>query len=429
MLTSAALLGTAASIDDMACSVLDQSGLSQKNGAVMSHVRFSDDPNQVFGTRVGTGMADLVLGFDMVVAAGKASVNAMNSERTIAVINDHLVPLAAFAERPDMPLSAGGYIDVIRARIGENRTDFVNATQLATRLMGDSITANIFLMGCAFQKGLLPISLDALLKAIALNGVAVESNQRAFSWGRVAAADPDYVTSLAGETGDPAPEQAFDLDSFVAERIEDLTAYQNKVYARRYLQQIEEVRAAEQAAGGESRLLEEAVARGLFKVMAYKDEYEVARLFSSPVFQKKLTVQFDGDFRIAFNFAPPLFARTDPVSGNPRKSEFDGRWMVPALSLLSKFKFLRGTPLDIFGYHRDRREERKLLRDYESLISATLNSLTADNLPRAAEIVGTIMDVRGYGHVKRRAILDYEETIGTLLGESLNSSIAREAAE
>ncbi|MDG2034047.1 MAG: 2-oxoacid:acceptor oxidoreductase family protein, partial [Rhodospirillales bacterium] len=422
VITAGALLGTAASIEGMACSVLDQTGLSQKNGAVMSHVRLSDDPDQVFGTRIGTGMADLVLGFDMVVAAGGAAVNTMSGERTTALINDHLVPLAAFAERPDMPLSAADYTDVIRARIGTDRTRFINATHLATQLMGDSITSNIFMMGYAFQKGLIPLSLKSIQKSIDLNGVSVASNQRAFSWGRAAAANLDYVAGLAGGTDDLAGNAAFDLDRFIRAKTADLAAYQNPAYGDRYRRRVADVRVAEQAAGGGARALEEAVARGLYKLMAYKDEYEVARLYSTPTFKEKLAAQFDGDYRIAFNLAPPLFASTDPVTGNPRKSEFSGRWMVPALAALSRLKFLRGSVLDVFGYHPDRREERKLLADYEILISTLLQELTAENVQMAAEIAALVMAVRGYGHVKRRALGEVEEKISAALEQYRNGA-------
>ena len=420
VITAGALLGTAASLEGMGCSVLDQTGLSQKNGAVMSHVRLSDDPEQVFGTRVGTGMADLVLGFDMVVAAGKEAVNAMSGDRTTALINDHLVPLAAFAERPDMPLSAAGYTDVIRARIGTERTRFINATYLATQLMGDSISSNIFMMGYAFQHGFIPLSLGSIQKAIDLNGVSVESNQRAFSWGRVAAADIGYVAGVAGGTGELTANVAFDLDRFITAKTTDLAAYQNEAYGDRYRRRVAEVHAAEQAVGSDARVLEEAVARGLYKLMAYKDEYEVARLHSSPAFKEKLAAQFEGNYRIAFNLAPPLFARTDPVTGNPRKSEFSGRWMVPALALLSRLKFLRGSAFDIFGYHRDRREERKLLADYESLISALLEELRADNLQIAAEIAALVMGVRGFGHVKQLALDEVEVKIRAALEQYRN---------
>ena len=420
VITAGALLGTAASLEGMGCSVLDQTGLSQKNGAVMSHVRLSDDPEQVFGTRVGTGMADLVLGFDMVVAAGKAAVNAMSSDRTTALINDHLVPLAAFAERPDMPFSAAGYTDIIRARIGTERTRFINATYLATQLMGDSISSNIFMMGYAFQEGFIPLSLGSIQKAIDLNGVSVESNQRAFSWGRAAAADTGYVAGVAGGTGELMGNVAFDLDGFITAKSVDLAAYQNQAYGDRYRRRIAEVHAAEQAVGRGARVLEEAVARGLYKLMAYKDEYEVARLHSTPAFKKKLAAQFEGNYRIAFNLAPPLFARTDPVTGNPRKSEFSGRWMVPALALLSRLKFLRGSAFDIFGYHRDRREERKLLADYESLISVLLEELRADNLQIAAEIAALVMAVRGFGHVKQRALDEVEVKILAALEQYRN---------
>ena len=429
VITTGALLGTAASIDGKGCSVLDQTGLAQKNGAVMSHVRLSDDQNRVFGTRIGTGMADLVLGFDMVVAAGAAAVNSMNSNRTTAIINDHLVPLAAFAAKPDLPLSPDGYTDVIRTRIGEKNAEFINATSLATRLMGDSITANIFLMGYAYQKGLIPLTWNSITEAIKLNGVSVEANLRAFSWGRVAFSEPDQLESLVGEPRKKVNSAKVSLDEFIETRAADLKEYQNQVYADRFKVWLDKVSKAEKKVGSYDHELEEAVARSLYKLMAYKDEYEVARLYSSPAFSQKLNSQFSGKYTIGLNFAPPIFARKDPVTGNPKKSYYNGRWMFPALKVLARFKFLRGTRFDPFGYHEDRRSERQLFDDYEQILEKFVKGLTYDNLAIAIELAKLPQGIRGYGHVKNRCIEEFKTKKDKLNTQFSMPSRAMDAAE
>lgn len=429
VITAGALLGTAAGIDGKGCSVLDQTGLAQKNGAVMTHIRLSDDENRIFGTRIGTGMADLVLGFDMVVAAGQTAVNSMSGDRTTAVINDHLVPLAAFAAKPDMPLSSDGYTDVIRARIGDNRVEFINSTLLATRLMGDSITANIFLMGYAYQKGLIPLTLSSIVEAIRLNGVSVDTNLRAFSWGRITAAEPDRVETLSGEPVQQPETPKISLDDFIKDRILDLTAYQNVDYAGRFKAWLDKVRKAEEAAGSSSRELEEAVARSLFKLMAYKDEYEVARLYSTSRFRQKLISQFDGDYTVSFNFAPPLFAPKNPITGQPRKTQYNGRWMSYVLLVLSKMKFLRGTPCDLFGYHRDRKLERRLLGAYEKLLLEVMGSLSPANMEIAIALTSLPQDIRGYGHVKNQSIFKFQQNQDKLSSEYFGQSNVMEAAE
>ena len=395
----------------------------------MTHVRLSDDENRTFGTRIGTGMADLVLGFDMVVAAGQTAVNSMSSDRTTAIINDHLVPLAAFAAKPDMELSSDGYTDVIRARIGDERVNFINSTLLATRLMGDSITANIFLMGYAYQKGLIPLTLASIVEAIRLNGVSVDTNLRAFSWGRITAAEPDRVETLSGETVKKLETRKLSFDDFIKERIIDLTAYQNADYAGRFRAWLYKVRKAEEAAGGYNRELEEVVARSLFKLMAYKDEYEVARLYSTSRFRQKLKSQFDGDYTVSFNFAPPLFAQKHPITGQPRKTQYNGRWMSCVLLVLSKLKFLRRTPLDLFGYHKDRRIERQLLTDYENLLSKVLESLSPSKMGVAVELTSLPQDIRGYGYIKNQSIVKFRQNQDKLSSEYFGQSNVMEAAE
>ncbi len=402
VITSGALLGVAAHLEGKGCSVLDQTGLAQKNGAVMSHVRVTDNPDRVLGTRVGTAMADLILGFDMVVAAGQAAVNAMSGERTYAVINDHLVPLAAFAERPDLPLQAGGYTDVIRATLGGDRVDFMDATRTATKLLGDSIGANIFLMGYACQKGYLPLAASSIQEAIRLNNVSVEMNLKSFAWGRVAAADPDRVAALVGE--ETVVDQSFDLSRFIEARKTDLQEYQNAAYGREYQRVIENVKAAEQTIlPGDSDLTETA-ARGLYKLMAYKDEYEVARLYQD--IDSQIAKEFDGGYQIHFHFAPPLLGET--------KREY-GPWMARAMHLLVKMKFLRGTPLDPFGYLAERRQERQLVAAYKTTLAEICDGLTADNHDTAVALAALPTNIRGFGSIKQTAIIAAEQEQADLL--------------
>jgi indolepyruvate ferredoxin oxidoreductase len=402
VITVGANLGMAAYLEGKGCAVLDQTGLSQKNGAVMSHVAITNDPDKVLGTRIGTAMSDLIIGFDMVVAAGKAAINTMSATRTKAVINNHLVPLAAFAERPDMPLEAGGYTNVIETALGAGQVDFFDATQQASKLLGDSIASNTFQLGYAYQKGYIPLKAASIEDAVRLNNVAVEMNLRAFAWGRVAAADPEKLASLVG-TSEVAMSFEFNLDAFAQDRAFDLTAYQNKTYADRYLTNLGKVQAAEELIFPGATKLAEAVARGLYKLMAYKDEYEVARAYTDGRYLKKLQAQFDGDYKVKFHFAPPLFAAKDPVTGQPLKKEY-GAYMGWALKIFAPLKVLRGTPFDPFGYLPERKEERRLIKDYESLVGEISETLTAENYETAVELAALPMQIRGYGYIKDRAI-------------------------
>lgn len=398
VVTVGANLGMAAHIEGKACSVLDQTGLSQKNGAVMSHVSFSNNPDTVLGTRIGTGMSDLIIGFDMVVAAGQASLNTMNAARSRAVVNDNLVPLAVVAEKPDLPLDATGYSNAIENALGSDRVDFFNATHIVSRLLGDSMSTNVFMLGYAYQKGYLPLKASSLQTAISLNNVAVDINLRAFAWGRVAAAQPERLTELLGPIENRV-ETEFDLDQFIADREVDLNAYQNKAYADRYRTTLNRIKQVDHG----DRALTEAVARSLYKLMAYKDEYEVARLYTDGRYLEKLSAQFDGDYQLKLHFAPPLFARKDPVTGIPRKRPY-GLLMWKALKLMAPLKVLRGTPFDPFGYMQERTEERRLIADYESTLDKIIDGLTADNYQTAVELASLPLKFRGFGHVKSRAI-------------------------
>ena len=406
VITVGANLGMAAHLEGKGCAVLDQTGLSQKNGAVMSHVAITNDPERILGTRIGTAMSDVVIGFDMVVAAGKDATNTMSMTRTKAVINDHLVPLAAFAERPDMPLEAGLYTDVISASLGDGQVNFFDATTQVSKLLGDSIASNTFQLGYAFQKGYIPLKARSIEEAIRLNGVAVELNLRAFSWGRVAAENPEKLNALIGPS-DTHSDDDFNLDAFIQDRFLDLIKYQNTSYAENYSDFINKIRVALKKNDLDDNRLLEATARSLFKLMAYKDEYEVARAYTDKSYRLKLETQFDGDYKIKFHFAPPLFAVRDPVTGQPLKKEY-GSWMWWALKTLAPLKILRGSVFDPFGYLGERKKERQLVFNYQSLLREIIENLTSENYQLAIELASLPMQIRGFGRIKTLAIKDFE---------------------
>jgi indolepyruvate ferredoxin oxidoreductase len=405
VITVGQILAMAAHIEGKGCSVLDMSGLAQKGGPVMSHVRLADRPEQIFSTRVGTGAADLVIGCDMIVTAGRDALSRMGEGRTHAAVNSTGTPTAAFVRNPDWQYPGAAAESDIRTACGSERVDFIDAGNIATALMGDTIATNMFMLGYAWQKGWVPLSEMAIVKAIQLNGVSVEFNQQAFVWGRTAAHDLATVEALARRNS-PAQviefKRAPGIDQVIATRVEFLTAYQNAAYARQYLDFVNQVRAAESRLGdaAKSLRLTEAVARYLFKLMAYKDEYEVARLHADPAFRNRIGAMFEGDYKIKFHLAPPLLARRD-ANGHLVKQEF-GPWMMGAFGVLAKLKFLRGSLLDIFGYSAERRTERALIADYRQTMAGLLARLTRENLAQVVAIASIPEDIRGYGHVKDR---------------------------
>ena len=402
VITVGALLGMASHIEGKGVSVLDQTGIAQKNGAVMSHVRVGAKPEDLHAVRIAAGGCDLVLGCDMVVAASPEALRKYQAGGTTAIVNSHLAPTAAFTQNPDMDFQAGRLKELIEESAGGNRTEFVEATRIATALMGDAIASNMFLMGYAYQRGALPVGGEAIDKAIELNGVAIPMNKRSFALGRLAAHDIKLVEKVASPAKPtPIATEAQDLDSLVEKRRAILTDYQDAAYARTYVDFVRRVEAAEQARGKGMTGLAEAVARYLFKLMAYKDEYEVARLYTSGEFMEKLNRQFDGNVKLTFNLAPPLFSQRDPDTGHLIKREY-GAWMLHAFRLLAKLKGLRGTAFDIFGRTEERRTERQLIVDYMATVERLLSELTPDNHALAVEIARIPEKIRGYGHVKER---------------------------
>jgi indolepyruvate ferredoxin oxidoreductase len=268
--------------------------------------------------------------------------------------------------------------------------------------MGDAIATNMFMLGYAYQKGWVPLAGESLVRAIELNNVAVEFNKKALLWGRRAAIDPARVERLATPTEVIPISQALSRnpDELIARRAEYLTAYQNAAYATRYKTLVERARAAE-ARLGAGTALTEAVARYYFKLLAYKDEYEVARLYADPAFARKVEAMFEGGYKLKFHLAPPIFNRPDPRTGEASKSQF-GAWMMVAFRILAKLKGLRGTPLDIFGLSEERKTERRLIVQYEAVVAEMLERLDRENLNLAVEIASVPEHIRGFGHVKRR---------------------------
>ena len=414
VLTVTAILGMAAHIEGKGATIMDMTGMAQKGGAVLSHLRIGGSPEKIYAPRLGPGMASLIIGCDLVVTTGKETLRTSRTGSTQALVNSHVVPTAQFQANNKIDFGNARMKKSIEDVIGPDRTRFVDATSLATRLLGDSIATNLFMVGFAAQAGLLPLAVESIEQAIQLNGIAVESNLRTFAWGRVAAADPAAAESVAAKAalGNPA---AFSqtLDEVIERRVRLLTDYQDPAWAQRYRDIVAAVRKAEAAVSGDTALTA-AVARNLAKLMSYKDEYEVARLHASSAQAARLSAQFDGNYKLKFHLAPPLFARKDPSTGLPAKREF-GPWMLPVFKLLQKGKPLRGTKLDIFGYSQERQTERRLIVDYQAMIRDLLRRLTPDTLPIAIQLAELPDEIRGFGHVKEANLAKVEAMKATLL--------------
>ena len=412
VITIGALLGMAAHVEGKGVTVLDSTGLSQKNGAVASHVRIAERAEDLHATRIGAGAVRLLLGCDMVTAAAPESLATIDQGTSRAVVNGDVTPPAAFVIDNTIDLGSRLMARQIQDVAGREMVDFVEATTLATALLGDSIATNLFMVGFAYQKGLVPLAAESIEAAIRLNAVAVEANRQAFGWGRLAAHDPAQVWKVArplmvakaegeGEDGeDGAPET---LDAIVEHRAAFLREYQDEAWAERYRRLVERVRAAEAERTPGRGGLAEVVARNLFRLMSYKDEYEVARLYTSGEFEAGLRRQFEGDFRLRFHLAPPLLARRDPETGELRKREYGG-WMLGAFRVLARMRRLRGTRLDLFGRTAERRMERRLIEEYRETVGEILDRLAPANHEAAVALASVPEGIKGFGHVKERSV-------------------------
>jgi indolepyruvate ferredoxin oxidoreductase len=396
--TVSAILGMAAHIDGRASSTLDMTGLAQKGGAVFSHVRIARTPDRIRSARIPPASADVTVACDLVVATSPDALALVAPERTRAAVNDDVAPTPSFLLDRDAKVDPSRRLAMLSA--GAQILGEAHAEQLAEHVLGDAIYANMIMAGFAWQKGLIPVSSRAVHRAIRLNGVKVKENEAAFDLGRLAAHDSARAKALLPP--EPAPVEAQKLDQIVARREKLLTDYQDAAWAARYRALVDQVRAAESKAGG-GEALSRAVARNLAKLMAYKDEYEVARLFAETAWRADLKELFNDGWRMKFNLAPPIFAKTDPRTGRPRKREFGG-WMTTVFPLLSKLRGLRGKPWDPFGWTAERRAERALIADYEAAVRRLLAGLSGKTLPLAVEISSAADEIRGYGPVKAAAI-------------------------
>ncbi|AWV08833.1 indolepyruvate ferredoxin oxidoreductase family protein [Marilutibacter maris] len=477
VVTIGALLGMAGHLEGKGATVLDQTGLAQKGGAVTTHIRIARTPADLHAVRIAAGEADLVLGCDMVVVNDYWALSKIREGRSQVVLNSYEAMPGTFTTRPDMEFPANDIIQAISTAMGEGgQPHVVDATQVATALLGNAIGSNLFLLGYAWQQGLVPVSFDALMRAVELNGAAIEMNKTAFAWGRLAAIDLPAVLAAAGivpsapaaaahpnvlpmlepgawestEWGSTsAPRATRDedelrhlpnalgnaksdadsvaflpldderlsrsLDELIARRISFLTEYQDAAYAARYSSFVTRVRDAEQGKAPGSTDLTEAVARYAFKLMAYKDEYEVARLYTSGEFLRRLEQQFDGDYKLKFHLAPPLLAKKND-KGELVKSEY-GPWVLTAFKWLAKLRKLRGGTFDVFGYTEERRMERRMIEEYFATIESLLPKLDAGNVALAAEIASIPEHVRGYGHVKEAHLHKAKAREAELLAE------------
>ncbi|WP_068636942.1 indolepyruvate ferredoxin oxidoreductase family protein [Thauera butanivorans] len=416
VVTIGALLGMAAHLEGKGVSVLDMAGLAQKGGAVWSHVRIADRPDQLHAARVAAGEADAVIGCDLVVAASDESLAKMQHGLTRAVINRDQTMTSDFVRgfaaqsrsgdvgaNPDPQFPAHSMEAQIVDAVGAGRAEFLDATNIATALLGDSIATNLFMLGYAWQKGLVPLSGEAILRAIEINGAAVEANKAAFQWGRRAAVDPKAVADAAKpQHGRPEHHRlSTSVDEVIARRKAHLADYQDAAYAGRYAKLVARVQTAEARVAPGITLLTEAVARGYHKLLAYKDEYEVARLYTDSDFLERVEEQFEGDYKLVFHLAPPTLADKDPQTGELQKKTY-GPWMLKAMRVLAKFRHLRGSVLDPFARSHDRKLDRELIADYERVVDEILAGLEPANHETAVALASLPEEIRGFGHVRER---------------------------
>ncbi|RFC66931.1 MULTISPECIES: indolepyruvate ferredoxin oxidoreductase family protein [Mesorhizobium] len=398
VVTIGAILGMAAHLEGKGCGMIDMAGLAQKGGAVFSHVRVARTPAEINSIRVSAGKADLVLGCDLVVSGARKVLASVREGHTLFVANTAEVMPGEFTRSPDFSLPVERLKRAIRAAAGDKAV-FFDATRTANVLFGNAIGANMLMLGMAAQAGGLPVSVQAVERAIELNGEAVSMNIAAFRWGRRAAHDPEFVRAMIAASGVRKEQVSQTLDEVIAARVEFLTGYQNAAYAERYRKQVERVRDAEQASGA-STAVTEAVARNLFKAMAIKDEYEVARLYTGAAFKRQLGAEFASFDRLEFHLAPPILGRKN-ASGEPVKSKF-GPWMMKAFGVLASLRGLRGTMFDLFGYTHERKSERGFLDQYEADLEMIAGGLREGRLEAAVALASIPSLVRGYGHVKER---------------------------
>ncbi len=408
VVTIGQLIAMAAHLEGKGASVLDFTGFAQKFGPVLSYLRLAPSDEQLHQVRIEPSSADALIGCDMVVSSSAKASATYRRDQTRAVMNGAEMPTGDFTRNRDADLRAS--VRIKRVRDAVSVLDVVDANALSEQLMGDTVFANVLMLGAAWQAGLVPLSHEALMRAIELNAVVPDKNKRAFAWGRMAQANPAQIAALLGQV--PQVEQSF--EDMLARRVDFLRDYQNPQWAQRFSDRIATVVDAETQTCGEAGALSQAAAKGLFKLMSYKDEYEVARLHTQTGFIEGLSQQFEGDFTVVHHLAPPLLPGKTDWRGRPVKRQFGG-WIRPMMRLLAKMKPLRGTGLDPFGYTQERRMERALIAEYEALLARLVGGLTAGNRDQAANIAAMVQEIRGYGPVKEGAVVTAKAAIKTAM--------------
>ncbi len=422
VVTISALLGMAAHLEGKGAAVLDMAGLAQKGGSVYSHVRFAKQPEDIYAVRIAAGEAQVVIGCDMIVTASDEAVAKMNSN-TKVIVNADISPTGNFTQNPNFTPPDADMRDTIRDAVGKENVDFVAAAELATALLGDSIATNLFMVGYAMQKGFLPVSLRAMEKAIELNGAAVEANKNAMEWGRRAALDIRAVEKAATPP-EAKPEHhklSESIEQIISRRVKFLTDYQDAAYAKRYEAIVTKAREADAKLG--KTKLSDAVARYAYKVMAIKDEWEVARLYSQTDFIKRVNEQFEGDFKLTFHLAPPLLSSKND-KGELTKTTY-GPWMLTAFKVMAKFRGLRGSLIDVFGKTAERKMERQLREDYFAQVERMIGQLNATNYDIAVEIAALPEFIRGFGHVKEKSVHEVKSKEAKLLEQFADPSLRK----
>lgn len=429
IVTIAALIGMAAHIDGLGCGIIDMAGLAQKGGSVVSHVKLAKDPAQITAIRIAPGTADLLIGGDMIVSASNSTLAGLRNGAARAVINTHEMMPSDFTSIRDLTLPTDDMSSRILSAANPDDVHFLNATSFARQWLGDSIGANLFLLGVAWQKGYLPLRFEAIDQAIVLNNVAIDFNRQAFALGRLWVHDPVKLAPVKPVTVKSLPAKVADeesLDALVSRCQTFLSDYQSTRYAKRYAKALQPLFAADKT---ENQQLSKTAAKSLFKLMSYKDEYEVARLYTDTDFTQQITEQFEGDYTLEVHLAPPVLSKISESTGRPIKKRY-GPWMFKAFNLLAKGKRLRGTPLDVFGYTAERRMEVGLIKSYQQHMDAAVKAVTIDSSlePAALELLAVPESIRGFGPVKAESAMTAAARASTLLKELTNGQTSKQSS-
>ena len=409
VITVSALITMAAHLERKGASELDFMGFAQKFGPVLSYLRIADDPDRINQVRIEKARADALIGCDLVVSSSPKASLTYQKNHTRALLNTAEMPTGDFVRSRDATLNASQRIAAIGNVVGEDNLALLDANRLANRLIGDTIFANVVMVGAAWQQGLVPVSLDALLRAIELNGVRVDDNKKAFTWGRIATHDPDAVARLL----DGEAHVVETLDGMIERRRAFLVDYQDEALANRYTELVDKLRAAESAVATDLQMTR-AAAQAYFRLLSYKDEYEVARLHTRPEFLESLRAEYGAGARLRFHLAPPLLGGKRDARGRPLKKEFDA-WVLPLFRVLAKVRHLRGTAFDVFGYTAERRMERQLIVEFEQAVDSVIAALDASNHELATAAISGFLEIRGYGPVKETAVAEARKQIGEAL--------------